>query len=46
MQNNEEQKILGKIFDNKLNFKSPVKNLYKKVSQKDLDFTKTIKVRK
>ena len=38
MKNNEEQKILGKIFDNKLNFKSHVKNLYKKSLAKRFRF--------
>ena len=34
MKSSEEQKIIGVIIDNKLNFKSHVKNLCKKVSQK------------
>ena len=38
MKNSNEQKILGIIIDNKLKFKSHVKNLYKKASQKDLGF--------
>ena len=34
LKNSEEQKILGIIIDNKLNFKRYVKNLCKKTSQK------------
>ena len=35
LKNSEEQKILGIIIDNKLNFKRYVKNLCKKTSQKN-----------
>ena len=34
MKNHEKEKILGVIIDNKLRFKSHVKNLCKKASQK------------
>ena len=34
MKNSKEEKILGVIIDNKLRFKSHVKNLCKKASQK------------
>ena len=34
MKNNNEEKILGIIFDNKPKFKSHMKNLCKKTSQK------------
>ena len=34
MKNSKEQKILGVTIDNKLTFKSHIKNLYKKASQK------------
>ena len=44
MKNSEEQKILGINIDNKLDFKSYVKNLCKKASQKNLGLSKTIKV--
>ena len=40
MKNSEEQKILGINIDNKLDFKSYVKNLCKKASQKNLGLSK------
>ena len=46
MKNSEEQKILGLIIDNKLNFKMHVKNLCKKNLAKNLGYSKTNKVPK
>ena len=43
MKNSKEQKILEVTIDNKLAFKSHIKNLCKKVSQKNRCFIKALK---
>ena len=46
LKNSEKQKILGIFIDYKLKFKSHVKNLCRKTSQKNFGLSKTVKVAK